>query len=250
MNEQVENKILVPEWELPKGVKAFYSSRHGGESLAPFDSFNIATHVDDDPMDVDFNRQQLPLHDRIAWLNQIHSTRCVEANSQYFLSLEAAKADAIYSRLPNVVCAVMTADCLPILIANKYSDCIAAVHAGWRGLAGGILQNVIKMLGCDPKDLTIWVGPHISQKNYKVGQELVSAFSAFSHAFDVDTKGDYFCNLFAIAESIAQSLGVKEVFNSDICTFDNHKDFYSHRHASNLNQPITGRFVSGIYIEP
>lgn len=250
MNEQGENKILVPEWELPKGVKAFYSSRHGGESLAPFDSFNIATHVDDDAMDVDFNRQQLPLHDRIAWLNQIHSTRCVEANNQYFLSLEPAKADASYSRMPNVVCAVMTADCLPILISSKNSECIAAVHAGWRGLAGGVLQNTIKMLGCDTKDLTVWVGPHISQKNYKVGQELVRAFSAFSHAFDVDTKGDHYCSLFAIAESIALSLGVKEIVNADICTFDNHKDFYSHRYVSNLSKPITGRFVSGIYIEP
>lgn len=249
MSEIAKQSILVPDWDLPPGVKAFYSSRHGGESLSPYKSFNIANHVGDDPMDVDFNRQQLPMHDHIAWLNQIHGTRCVEADSQYFLSMEPAKADASYTSLANVVCAVMTADCLPILLAAKDASCVSAVHAGWRGLASGVVQNTMTMLDSDPSNITMWVGPHISQKHYEVGEDVKQAFAAFDFAFSQKSEDSYYCNLFAITQAIAHSLGVKDVVNSQICTYEQKLDFYSHRYASQHGKPATGRFVSGVYIE-
>jgi hypothetical protein len=249
MIEQHSAAILRPEWVLPEGVNAFYTNRHHGSSLAPYDSFNLATHVGDDPMDVHCNRQMLPLSDQIAWLNQVHGSRCLPVNQDYFLPLEPAKADASFSKQQNVVCAVLTADCLPILIASKDATCVAAVHAGWRGLASGVLQNTLKALNCPSDNLSVWVGPHISQAHFQVGKDVKDAFVDNADAFVSDgLSGKFRCDLFAIVDAICSSMGISEVVNSNICTYTNYQDFYSHRHAQHSSQTTTGRFVSGIYL--
>lgn len=241
--------VLIPQWDLPSGVSAFYTSRCGGESLAPYDSFNLAKHVGDNPVDVASNRSQLPLSDRIAWLNQVHSSRCVAITDDYFVPLELAKADASFSRQSDVVCAVMTADCVPILIASKDASCVAAVHAGWRGLANGVLQNTLAALPSKSSNLSIWVGPHISQAHFQVGEDVKLALNQYENAFVADTAANkYRCNLFQIVQTICQSAGITDVTNSGICTYSDHQHFFSHRYAQQHLHSQTGRIVSAIYL--
>ncbi|GAA0857810.1 peptidoglycan editing factor PgeF [Aliiglaciecola litoralis] len=249
MTDTTCSGVLAPDWSLPDGIAAFYTCRQGGSSLAPFDAFNLALHVGDDPMDVAANRALLPNSDRIAWLNQVHSARCVPISQDYFLSLEPAKADASISREKHLVCAVMTADCLPILIASKDASCVAAVHAGWRGLANGVLQNTLAALPCEPSNLSIWVGPHISQSHFQVGQEVKQALAQYASAFVKDAEaGKFRCDLFQIVQAICLHSGITDITNSDICTYANHQLFFSHRHAQHHQQQRTGRIVSGIYL--
>lgn len=251
MTEQLVNSVLTPDWELPTGVSAFYTDRNGGYSEAPYDTNNLALHVGDNANDVQSNRESLQLYERIAWLNQVHSSRCIKVTDEYFLSLEPAKADASFTTQNSTVCAVLTADCVPILIADKNATCVAAVHAGWRGLASGVLQNAIAALPVAAESLTVWIGPHISQPNFQVGEEVKSAFTQFSEAFVQDEiAGKYQCSLAKIIDSILHSLQVQDVTHSGICTFAQHEQYYSFRHAKQHGQAQTGRFASGIYLDP
>ncbi|TRY29495.1 peptidoglycan editing factor PgeF [Aliiglaciecola sp. M165] len=251
MTEQLATSVITPHWQLPEGVCAFYSNRNGGDSETPYDSNNLALHVGDDSNDVISNREFLPMSERIAWLNQVHSSRCVKVTDDYFLSLEPAKADASFTSQKATVCGVLTADCAPILIADQSASCVAAIHAGWRGLASGVIQNTITALPVTPESLTIWVGPHISQTHFQVGEDVKSAFEQYPEAFVEDKQaGKFRCSLFAIIETILHSMHVPDVINSGICTFEQHNAFFSHRHAQNNNVSHTGRFISGIYLKP
>lgn len=251
MTEQLTTSILTPEWDLPKGVSAFYTQRTGGCSKAPFDSNNLALHVGDNANDVYINRESLPQSERIAWLNQVHASRCVMINDEYFLGLEPAKADAGFTTQKSTVCAVLTADCVPILIADKNASCVASIHAGWRGLASGVIQNTIAAMPVLPETLSVWIGPHISQANFQVGEDVKSSFKQHSKAFENDVvDGKYRCSLYQIIQSILNTLNISDVVNCEICTYEKHDTFYSYRHAQKNGEVQTGRFVSGIYLNP
>ena len=244
------HNIHTADFPFPKGVNAFYTSRRFGVSKAPFDSFNIALHVGDQNQDVLDNRSCLPKAESIAWLQQIHSARCIEVTNDYFLPLETDKADASYTSLANTVCAVMTADCLPILICDQDATCVAAVHAGWRGLASGVIQNTIGKLPVSPERLLIWVGPHISSAHFEVGDDVRQHFSNYTNAFKPsDSANKYLCDLFVIAKQIAKSMGIVHVFGGNLCTYSNPSEFFSHRRAVHNGASQTGRMLSGIYLK-
>ncbi len=244
------SNIKVPDFPVPDGVNAFYTTRQDGFSSAPYDSFNIALHVGDNKQNVLENRSCLPNANSIAWLQQIHSARCIEVNSHYFLPLETSKADASFSIQNEIVCAVMTADCLPILICDRQASCVAAVHAGWRGLAAGIIQNTISKMPVAAENLIVWVGPHISAKHFEVGEDVRQAFPSHLDAFTPSENANkYLCNMFAITTNILNNLQVSRIYGGDMCTYSNSADFFSHRRTCHQGQSSTGRMLCGIYLK-
>jgi hypothetical protein len=247
--------FIKPDWPAPKNVQAFTSCRMGGFSRPPFDEFNIAQHVGDDTEIVEKNRQLLPNFQQFVWLNQIHSNICVELNQQTSRQHNLLQADACYTHTKQQVCAVMTADCLPILLCNKQGTSVAAVHAGWRGLADGIIENTVQGMHVEPTQLMAWIGPAISQANFEVGSDVKCAFEKYPQAFIKGQQTDkYLADLALIARVKLAALGINQVFGGDYCTYANENMFFSHRRtvhqtAENANiVATTGRMVSAIYL--
>jgi YfiH family protein len=254
----LQQNYIQPNWPAPNNVKAFTSCRGKGFSLPPYDSFNLAQHVGDEPSLVNKNRQLLPNYQNFVWLNQIHSNTCIDFDINENIADTVFQADACFSSKKNQVCAVMTADCLPILLCDKQGSCVAAVHAGWRGLADGILENTVSKMPVDTKSLMAWMGPAISQKHFEVGKEIKKVFFDYPEAFikNLDSSDDkYFANLFQIAKQKMFALGITQVFGGDYCTYQQNELFFSHRRATYQNSsesnfaPKTGRMVSAIYFD-
>ncbi|MEM1404543.1 MAG: peptidoglycan editing factor PgeF [Pseudomonadota bacterium] len=225
------------------------SDRRNGVSKAPYTSLNVATHVGDDAERVCKNREHLhrllPGDVRIAWLNQVHGTRVVEANVS---TQTPAKADALWTGDSSMACAIMTADCLPVLFCDTQGRKVAAAHAGWRGLLEGVLPNTVTHMGSDHKQLYAWIGPAISQKNFEVGPEVRDAFLRhwsleISDCFRPGVrKGAYLANLRGLAEVQLRAMGVSRITHDDRCSFDSVDALYSYRRDG-----VTGRNVSLIF---
>ena len=234
-------KLIYPNWHTPTGVFAFTSTRVGGVSEPPFDSLNIAQHVGDNPEHVENNRSLLPHSETITWLNQTHSNRCVEATSG------DVDADASYTTQPGVTCAVMTADCLPILLCDKEATVVSAVHAGWRGLADGVIENTLTTLPCQVDRLMAWIGPAIGQGLFEVGYDVKSSFKEYQDAFiPAINEAKYLADLAGIARQKLEQAGVNDVFLSRHCTYSRKDLFFSHRRTSHAAGSATGRMVSAI----
>ncbi len=252
-------KILVPDWPAPKQVRACLTTRVGGMSRKPWDALNLATHVGDDPDTVQRNRELLAaaLGDsatpiRFQWLDQVHGTDVVEA-----IGDEAVRrADALWTRTPGVACAVLTADCLPILICDRGGTLVAAVHAGWRGLAAGVIQSAIRSLGVNPGGLLAYLGPAICARCYEVGSEVRQQFLGNAHdrkrraqienCFRVSRKGGgyYWVDLYQLARGQLEEIGVHEIYGGDLCTVEEPERFYSYRREGR-----TGRQAALIWLE-
>jgi YfiH family protein len=254
----LQQNYIQPNWPAPNNVRAFTTCRSGGFSTPPFDSFNLAQHVGDDQDLVKRNRQLLPNHQNFTWLNQIHSNICVDFDVHNTDSDSVIQADACCSSLVRQVCAVMTADCLPILLCDLHGTSVAAVHAGWRGLANGVIENTVSTMPVYPENLIAWMGPAISQKHFEVGKEVKETFIDHPQAFNEihqSTDDKYFANMYFIAKKKLNDLGIKKVFGGDYCTYQQADLFFSHRRASHhvLNGsspiPATGRIVSAIYLD-
>lgn len=250
----IEFDFITPNWPAPPQVMALTTTRQTGESLAPYQYFNVAAHVGDDGLAVARNRQRL-CHQfeglkAISWLDQVHSSDIVDA-----CVTRLATADATYSDQLGVACAVMTADCLPLLVCDREGREVAAIHAGWRGLLGGVIENSVARFNASTDDLMVWLGPAISQPHFEVGAEVRSAFIAAS---DIDQQplvdaafaphsqqvNQYFANLYALARLRLQALGVSAIYGGDYCTFADAERFYSYR-----REPQTGRMASLIYLK-
>jgi YfiH family protein len=249
---------IQPNWPAPNNVKAFTSCRSGGFSQPPYDSLNIAQHVGDDKGLVNKNRQILPNYQNFIWLNQTHSNICVDLDKNGTVEDTPLQADACFSTQKSQVCAVMTADCLPILLCDHQGSCVAAVHAGWRGLADGVIENTVAKMPVNTKTLMAWMGPAISQRHFEVGKEIKETFIDYPQAFSDNnhtTENKYFANLYHIAKQKLFSLGITQIFGGEYCTYQQADLFFSHRRvthqASNGANPIatTGRMVSAIYID-
>ena len=256
-------------WSVASQVNAIYTNRLGGVSEFPYDSFNLATHVDDDMTAVMHNRNSLmtavPLPSQPFWLDQQHTQKVVYVGTQmqsqssiYSSASENAPApvlpvaDASWTDQPGQVLAVMTADCLPVLLATKQGDKVAAVHAGWRGLAKGIISQTIKAMGVTAADLQVWIGPSISQRFFEVGKEVKKEFEAknpnYAQAFELkneQTKCKYMADLPAIAQMELEGLGVNNIKQSHLCTYADKAQFFSYRRDGQ-----TGRIASLIWINP
>lgn len=241
-----------PAWPLPAGVVALTSTRDGGASEGPYGSFNLARHVDDSPAAVDQNRAQLgralPPGASVRWLRQVHGTRVVADGGD-----AGTPADAAVSRRPGVACAVLTADCLPVLFCSADGAVVAAAHAGWRGLADGVLEATIAAMGVAPGDLSAWLGPAIGPRAFEVGPEVRDAFAArwpgapaaLEAAFRPGRGDRLHADLHALAAARLAAAGVSACYRDPRCTASDPGRFYSYRRDGE-----TGRMVSLILIKP
>ncbi|MES2870911.1 MAG: peptidoglycan editing factor PgeF [Pseudomonadota bacterium] len=239
------NTYLIPDWPAPAGIRACVTTRAGGVSLAPFDSFNLGDHVDDDPVAVAHNRQRLThIFDvQPAWLSQVHGVVVVPANPEHI-----AEADASWTATPGIACTVMTADCLPALFCNRAGTRVAAAHAGWRGLAAGVLEATAQSLNVESQDILVWLGPAIGPKAFEVGAEVREVFiedlpqSAEAFVPSVN-PGRFMADIYELARLRLARYGITAVYGGGFCTVTDPR-FYSYRRS-----PRTGRFASLIWIE-
>jgi polyphenol oxidase len=236
--------LIKPDWPAPPNVQAYTTTRQGGHSKGNYKSLDLAQHVVDDSNIVLQNRQLLPHHQDIVWLEQVHSATCIEL--QYGCAQNQI-ADASVSSDVGLVCAVMTADCLPILMCDKQGEQVAAVHAGWRGLADGVIENTLLKLAGESDDLLAWLGPAISQVHFEVGEDVRQAFCAYPQAFTASVNSNkYMADLYLIARLKLTALGVRDVYGGEYCTYGQTDMFYSHRRSSHLGEGNTGRMLSAI----
>ena len=224
----------------------------------PYDSLNVGQHVGDIPEIVSVNRTLLPEHQNITWLNQTHSTHCIELSGFTDIQFPVINADASFTRKSGPACAVMTADCLPILLCDKAGTFVAAIHAGWRGLADGIIENTLNKISSPGHKVMAWLGPAISQAYFEVGTEVKQSFPEHQTAFkssasSAGNQKKFMGNLYQIAREKLQACGVSNTYGGDFCTYTQETLFFSHRRASHqqtLEKNVrTGRMVSCIYME-
>ena len=237
---------LVPDWPAPANIHAATTLRTGGVSLGAFSSLNPAAHVSDDNERVRQNRQiiraMLNLPAEPIWLEQIHSNRAVKAVKTASLG----QADASYTNESGVVCAVMTADCLPLLICSTDGAQIAAIHAGWRGLLAGVITNTV--VAMQQQDFLVWLGPAIGPDCFEVGPEVREDFleksASFNDAFKRQGNGKWLADIYQLARIELAALGIVNVYGGTHCTFTEHERFYSYRRESQ-----TGRMATLIWRE-
>ncbi len=236
--------MILPDWPAPARVHGLMTVRTGGVSQAPWSSFNLGDHVGDDPTHVAANRaslrRQLPAEP--AWLRQVHSARVVEAGRD-----PNPEADASYSRETGQVCAVLTADCLPVLFCDRAGSVVAAAHAGWRGLADGVLEATVAAMQVAPREVMAWMGAAIGPQAFEVGDEVRAAFVAqqpeAAAAFVPHAPGKWLADLYALARIRLGHAGVEAVYGGGRCTFNETDAFYSYRRDG-----VTGRMASLIWL--
>lgn len=242
---------IVPDWPSPKNVNAIFTTRKGGVSKninGAYASLNLAAHVDDDPDAVLQNRAYLRryLPNDPCWLTQVHGSRPVWLDSD----CEILEGDAAMSRQSGVVCAVLVADCLPVLLCDLAGSVIGIVHAGWRGLVGGIIENTITEMRefSQSEQIIAWLGPAIGPKYFEVGEEVWKEFieqdSRAASAFTPGKEeGKWHANLFDLARKRLAYSGIKQVYGGDICTFSDATRFYSYRRDG-----VTGRMAGLLWM--
>jgi YfiH family protein len=238
---------IVPDWPAHPRVHAVSTTRTGGVSDAPYASMNPAAHVGDSPVAVQENRArlatQLPLPATPLWLQQVHGTRVADAATAAALP----EADGAWSAQANVVCAVLTADCLPLLLSDRDGRCVAAVHAGWRGLAAGVIEHAVAALPAPGDALLAWLGPAIGPKAYIVGDEVRAAFMArdarAASAFAAHRDAGWHADLYQLARQRLAACGVAAVYGGDHCTLQEAGRFFSFRRDG-----VTGRMATLIWL--
>ena len=237
---------IVPDWPAPARVRAIITSRNGGCSIGSYASMNLGLKAGDDEANVKANRsilrQFLPAEPK--WLNQVHGNRVVRAETIEV----AAEADASFTSHPACVCVVLIADCLPILICERAGNVIAVAHAGWRGLVSGVIEQTVRALETDPKELIAYLGPGIGPSAFEVGEDVRDAFlavdAAAQYAFQPNSAGKWCADLFALARQRLVQIGVTNVYGGGLCTYSDPMRFFSHRRAK-----PAGRMAALIWIE-
>ncbi|MCS5587246.1 MAG: peptidoglycan editing factor PgeF [Porticoccaceae bacterium] len=244
---------IVPDWPAPATVRAAITLRSKGQSQVPFNGFNLADHVGDNSQAVYANRQSLieslGLSAQPIWLNQVHGAEVVYAPEIDGL----AAADSCYSDRVGQACVVLSADCLPVLLCNRDGTQVAAAHAGWRGLCGGILGNTLAHFGSDETVLA-YLGPAIGPRVFEVGAEVLEAFlssarntqhqQSIERAFVATVKGRYLADLYALAKAELLSCGVSHIYGGSFCSYSQPEQFYSYR-----RDQVTGRNASLVWLE-
>lgn len=235
--------FFPPHWQLPKGVKAAFSLRTGGHSKPPYASNNLGLHVGDEKEAVLRNREKLTKElgvKQVQWLNQVHGSDVCQALADGQLP----DVDACFTTESNLACAVLTADCLPVLFCNKAGTQVAAAHAGWRGLAAGILTNTLNTFA-NPSEVYTYLGPAIGPDTFEVGPEVKAAFPwASDDCFKAGKDDRLLANLYQLAQQQLEQLGVAKVFVPEApwCTVQQSEQFFSYRRDG-----VTGRMASLIW---
>jgi len=225
-------EFLRPDWPAPARVRAAMTTRAGGWSRGPYAGFNLATHVGDDPEAVAANRRQLRaalgLPAEPAWLEQVHGARVA-----VLPRADAGPADGAAAFEAGVICAVLVADCLPVFLASRDGDRVGIAHAGWRGLAAGVVEATVAALACEPARLVAWLGPSIGPQAFEVGGEVRDAFVAGDQgaaaAFVAGRPGHWLADLPALARRRLAAAGVGSVAGGGLCTYSDAARFYSYR---------------------
>lgn len=238
---------LTPDWPAPKNIRAYTSTRQNGFSKAPFDSFNLGTYVNDNLDCVNKNVvalvNDLQLPELPLWLHQVHGNRAVRIEEQ----TTAPDADTSFTQQKNKVCAVLTADCLPVLVCNREGTEVAAIHAGWKGLLVNAVDAAIKAMYSSPDDLIAWMGPGLGPNNFEMGDDVyadfLNAHPNYAQGFTRHSDRWLF-NCYTIGKMQLQRAGVNSIYGGGLCTFDDKDHFYSYRR----DKGTTGRMASLIYI--
>jgi YfiH family protein len=251
--------VIRPTWPAPAPIHALVTTRQGGVSFAPYDSLNLGDHVGDVSARVIANRQLLRkyLPAEPIWLKQTHSIQVSTPDSRSQFSSKPYEADAAVTNIPEEVLAIMTADCLPVLLSNDDGTVIGAAHAGWRGLCDGVLENTVsEMLKLSNQTSAInfmaWMGPAIGPESFEVGEDVVGRFQEcglhdMQHCFlPIPNKpGKYLADLYQLARDRLKRVGVISISGGDLCAVLDQEQFFSYRRDG-----VTGRFASLIWISP
>lgn len=248
--------LILPDWiGAPSGIGAFSTVRRGGFSQPPYDDgaggggLNLGVHVGDDLGHVERNRQLLQslLPAQPVWLTQIHGAAVVDASS----ATDAPHADASITTQRGVVCAIQTADCLPVLFCDAAGGVVGAAHAGWRGLASGVLENTVTgMRKKGATDILAWLGPAIGPQRFEVGEEVLQAFAAIDAGTGAAFQpiehrpGKYLADIYRLARVLLSKYGVQRVYGGGMCTVTDADRFYSYR-----RDKITGRMATLIWMK-
>lgn len=245
----MSESFIYPDWLAPNTIKSLSTTRQGGFSSAPYNSFNLGVDVGDAANSVQKNRHYLietaRLPESPRWLNQVHGIKVASANNWQ----QDDEADAMVGHSTNQVCAIMTADCLPILLCNQQGDTVAAIHAGWRSLAAGIIEKTVQRFTCPPQTIMAWLGPAIGATQFEVGHDVYQVFTQHSeqahYAFKQTDASHYLADINLLARQQLNALGIDAIFGGNCCTVSKSSRFFSYRRDG-----ITGRMASMIWISP
>ncbi|WP_414058432.1 peptidoglycan editing factor PgeF [Pseudomonas sp. HR96] len=243
---QLSSTLLIPDWPAPANVKACVTTRAGGVSVGAHAGLNLGDHVGDDRQAVAENRRRLcaAIQAQPAWLSQVHGVNVVPADPT-----QVVEADGCWTTTPGIACTAMTADCLPALFCDRAGRRVAAAHAGWRGLANGVLEATVQAMAVAPEEILVWLGPAIGPRNFEVGSEVRATFvahhpqaeSAFSAG---EQPGKYIADIYALARIRLAAVGVTAVYGGGLCTIEDER-FFSYRREN-----PTGRFASLVWLLP
>lgn len=237
---------IIPRWPAPANVRALITTRAGGVSQGSFASFNLGLRTGDDPQSVSANRTQLEalLPQPPRWLRQVHGATVVEGD---FLE-DVPEADACVARRPGTVCGVLVADCIPVLLADRAGTTVAVAHAGWRGLAAGVVENAVGRMAVGPQNLVAYLGPGIGPTAFEVGPDVRDAFAArdarSQAAFAPHAAGKWLADLFLLARQSLQRAGVEDIHGGGLCTHSEPGRFFSYRRDG-----TTGRMAAVIWMD-
>jgi len=243
-------EIIRPDWPAPPRVRAASTTRIGGVSGGVYQGLNLASHVADDSQHVLHNRellrQALALPGEPLWLNQVHSAGVVAADDAD-ASDQDLRADAAWSAQSGKICAVLTADCLPLLLCDSAGTRVASVHAGWRGLHAGVIRSTIAAMSLPGEQIMAWLGPAIGSQAFEVGADVLAAFTAkhpdYAQAFQQTDAEHWLCDIYQLAGIELQQVGVSQIYGGGLCTWSDKHRFYSYRRDG-----VTGRMASLIWL--
>ncbi len=241
----IKDYCIIPDWPAPANVKALQTTRKGGASAAPYASFNLGSHVGDNPLLVNRNRMLLAhlMPSEPVWLNQVHGVAVADAGHAGCLP----QADASISAHPGAVCVVMTADCLPVLLCDDKGSVVGAAHAGWRGLCDGVIEQTVHAMQVPAATLMAWLGPAIGPAAFEVGAEVRAAFIAkqpqAAAAFVPGAEGKWMADIYQLARLRLNALGITRIYGGELCTFSDAQRFYSYRRDG-----ATGRMGTFIWL--
>ena len=234
---------LEPDWPAPPGVRVISTLRQGGVSEGRYASLNLGDHVGDDAETVAENRRRLAQSALLPatpnWLQQVHGVAVADLDQPHL----AQPADAAMTRQEGRVCAILTADCLPIMLAAVSGETVAAAHAGWRGLAGGVLESTMKALRLPGEQVQAWLGPAIGVEHFEVGAEVREVFlvgnEAAEAAFQPNSRGRFMADLALLARLRLERLGVRRIYGGTLCTYADPQRFFSHRRDGTTGRQAT-----------
>jgi len=237
-------EYITPNWPAQKNISCVMTTRKGGFSRNVYKGLNLGLHVNDDEKYVQENRQllkdDLNLPNEPIWLNQVHGSQVMQLP---YVTDKNLSADAAYTKEAGVVCAVLTADCLPVVFCDQSGSYVAVAHAGWRSLLNGVLENTLRALPKDNVDIMCWLGPAIGPNKFEVGEEVYEQFvikdSMHENSFQMQNDSKYLANIYQLAKNVLSTNGVKNVYGGEFCTYTQEDRFFSYRRDGQTGRMAT-----------